>query len=72
VTGKKKAIVGIGNRVSAEKDLDEAIQFMEVSVGEISKALRETISTLEEIDKMASDLTALVQNEYQNRQQPVQ
>jgi len=72
VTGKKKAIVGIGNRLAAEKDLDEAVEFMEVSVSEISKALREAINALSEIEKMAAELTAAVQNEYQYRQQSVQ
>jgi len=68
VTGKKKAIVGIGNRFSAEKDLDEAIAFMETNVSEISKALRESMSTLSEVEKIATDLTLAVENEYRLRQ----
>jgi len=72
VTGKKKAIVGIGNRLAAEKDLDEAIEFMDASVKEISQAFRETVGTLNEIEKMAAELTAAVQNEYQYRQQSAQ
>jgi len=72
VTGKKKAIVGIGNRLSTEKDLSEAVEFMEASVSELSKALRDSISTLNEVEKMAAELTAAVQNEYQYRQQSVQ
>jgi len=72
VTGKKKAIVGIGNRMSAEKDLDEAVEFMEKGVSEISVALREAISTLNEIEKMSAELTAAIENEYQYRQQSIQ
>jgi len=72
VTGKKKAIVGIGNRLATEKDLDEAVEFMEASVKEISQALRETVGALNEIEKMAAELTVAVQNEYQHRQQSVQ
>jgi len=72
VTGKKKAIVGIGNRLSTEKDLGEAVEFMEASVGELSQALREAISTLNEVERMAAELTAAVQNEYQYRQQSIQ
>ncbi|MDR1954450.1 MAG: prefoldin subunit alpha [Candidatus Methanoplasma sp.] len=72
VTGKKKAIVGIGNRLSTEKDLDEAAEFMETGANEISKALKETMNTLGEIEKMAAELTVAIQNEYQNRQQSVQ
>ncbi|MDR0309727.1 MAG: prefoldin subunit alpha, partial [Candidatus Methanoplasma sp.] len=59
VTGKKKAIVGIGNRFSTEKDLDEAAGFMDVNANEISAALRETMGTLGEIEGMASELSAV-------------
>jgi prefoldin alpha subunit len=66
-TGSKKAIVGIGNRMSAEKDLDEAIAFMDATAEELSGALRETLDAINEIDKMASELTAAVESEYQDR-----
>ena len=72
VTGKKKAIVSIGNRISAEKDLDDAIAFMEAGVSEITQALRDTIGTLDEVEKMATQLTAVVENEYHYRQQSAQ
>ncbi|MDR0508230.1 MAG: prefoldin subunit alpha [Candidatus Methanoplasma sp.] len=72
VTGKKTAIVGIGNRLSAEKDLGEAAEFMETNVSEITKAIRETAGTLGEIEKMAAELSVAVQNEYQYRKQSVQ
>ena len=72
VTGKKTAVIGIGNRLSAEKNLDEAIEFMEAHVSEVSDALRETIGTLDEVERMAEELTAAVQNEYQYRQQSAQ
>lgn len=72
VTGKKIAIVGIGSRLSVEKDLDEAIAFMETNGNEVSEALRNAINALSEVEKMASDLTMAIQNEYQNRQDPIQ
>lgn len=72
VTGKKKAIVGIGNRLSTEKDLEEAVSFMEASANEISKALREAVSALDEVERMAEELTMAVQNEYRLMQQPTQ
>jgi prefoldin alpha subunit len=72
VTGKKTAIVGIGSRLVAEKSLDEAITFMETTAGEVSAALRDAVGTLDEVERMAGDLTAAVQNEYQHRQQSVQ
>ena len=72
ITGKKTAIVGIGNRISVEKDLDEAVTFMEASVSEITKALRDTLGTLDEIEKMSTELTNAVENEYRYRQQSAQ
>jgi len=71
-TGKKKAIVGIGNRVSAEKDLDEAIAFMDETAGELSRALKETIGTIAEIEQMANQLSMAIQSEYRQREQSVQ
>lgn len=68
VTGSRKAIVGIGNRLSAEKDLDEAAAFMDANVSEISKALRESVNALSEIERIATELTMAVQNEYRVRQ----
>ena len=72
VTDKKTAIVGIGNRISAEKDLAEAAEFMDAGVAEITAALREAITALNGVEKMAAELTAAVENEYQNRQQTMQ
>lgn len=72
VTGKKTAIVNIGSRISVEKDIDEAISFMEANGKEVSDALRNAIDTLSEVEKMASDLTMAIQNEYRNRQDMMQ
>jgi prefoldin alpha subunit len=68
VTGKKTALVGIGNRLATEKDLEEAAKYMEAYGNEVSKALRDAVSTLDEIEKVTTELTAAVQNEYQDRQ----
>lgn len=72
VTGKKTAIVNIGNRISVEKEIDEAISFMEANGKEVSDALRNAIDTLSEVEKMASDLTMAIQNEYRMRQDTMQ
>ncbi|MDR1690238.1 MAG: prefoldin subunit alpha [Candidatus Methanoplasma sp.] len=72
VTGKKKAIVGIGNRFSAEKDMDEAVTYMDKMVNDVSEALRSAIGTLNEIEAMATELTMTIQNEYRNRQLAMQ
>jgi prefoldin, archaeal alpha subunit/eukaryotic subunit 5 len=68
VTGEKKALVNIGNRISAEKSIDEAIVFIETNGKELSEALKNAVAALEEIEARASELTAAIQNEYQNRQ----
>lgn len=72
VTGKKTALVGIGNRYAVEKDIDEAIVFMDDNSKEVAETLRKALSTLEEIEKMATELTLAVQNEYQMRQDTLQ
>jgi len=67
-TGEKKAIVGVGSRMSAEKDLDGAIEFMDGSVKEISEALKRSAETMEEMELKARNLSMAVQQEYQRRQ----
>lgn len=68
-TGDKKAIVGIGNRVSAEKNIDEAVAFMEGSAKEISEALKRSGESMAEMEINANNLSMAVQQEYQRRQQ---
>ena len=68
VSGERKAIVNIGNRISAEKSLEDALGYIEESGKEVSEALKEAVETLNEVEKMASELTAAIQNEYQSRQ----
>lgn len=68
VTSSKKAIVGVGNRMSVEKSLDEAVEYMKATVEEISEALKKANETMREIDNAARGLTVAVQQEYQRRQ----
>jgi len=72
VVGEKKALINIGNRISAEKSIDEAISYMETNGKELSEALKNAVAALEEIEMRASELTAAIQNEYQSRQDSVQ
>jgi len=72
VTEKRSAIIGIGNRIHAEKSLEESAEFMAKSVDEISAALKESVATFEEIQKMTSNLSMAIETEYQSRQQSVQ
>ena len=68
VTASDKAIVGIGNRVSVEKDLDSAIKYMTANVDEISEALKKAVETLNEVETAARNLTAAINQESQRRQ----
>ena len=68
-SGSGKAIVGIGNRMSVEKDLDEAIKYMDGSVNEISEALKKVGESITEMESNARNLSLAVQQEYQRRQQ---
>jgi len=68
-SGKGKAIVGIGNRTSVEKDLDDAVKYMDGSVNEISEALKKVGESITEMEANARNLSLAVQQEYQRRQQ---
>ena len=68
-TGANKAIVGIGNRMSVEKDLDGAVAFLDQSAKEISEVLRKTGASIDEMEATARNLSSAVQQEYQRRQQ---
>lgn len=65
----KKAVVGVGSRVSLEKDLDAAVEFMKNNISELSEALKKAESAIKEVDEAARKLSAAVQQEYQRRQQ---
>ena len=67
--GGNKAIVGIGNRMSVEKDLDGAVAFLDQSVKEITEVLRKTGVSIDEMEATARNLSSAVQQEYQRRQQ---
>lgn len=69
VTASDKAIVGVGNRISVEKSLDDAVEYMKANVDEITEALKKANETIREIDGAARNLTMAVQQEYQRRQQ---
>jgi len=68
-SGSGKVIVGIGNRMSVEKDLDDAVKFMDEGVNEISEALKKVGESINEMETNARNLSLAVQQEYQRRQQ---
>lgn len=64
-----KAVVSIGNRVSVEKGLDDAIAYMESNLAEVKDALAKVNDTIREMDTAYRSLQVAVQQEYQRRQQ---
>ncbi len=69
VTSKKKAIVGIGNKVSIDMDLEQAAKYMADSVEEVQEAMKKLSDAIQEMNVKARELSLAVQQEYQRRQQ---
>ena len=67
VTAKKSAVVGIGNRVSVEKDYDDTKEYLMQSGSEIQGALERALGALQEVQQYTEQLAAAVQNEYRQR-----
>ena len=69
VTSKRKAIVGIGNKISVDMDLTDAAEYMSASAEEVSEALKKMNEAIQEMTAKAQELSLAVQQEYQRRQQ---
>ena len=69
VTSSPKAVVGIGNKVSVEKSLTDAVEYMKGNLEEITDALKKLSESMQEMDAAARNLSLAVQQEYQRRQQ---
>jgi len=69
VAEKTKVIVNVGTRVSVEKTVDEAIDFIVENGNECSETLKKAVDTMSQIEGLANDLTLAIQNEYRARQQ---
>ena len=69
VTSSPKAVVGIGNKVSVEKSLTDAVEYLKSNLAEITDALKKLNESMEEMDAAARNLYVAVQQEYQRRQQ---
>lgn len=69
VSSAPKAVVGIGNKVSVEKSLEDAIGYMKANLEEITDALKKLNESMQEMDAAARNLAVAVQQEYQRRQQ---
>ena len=69
VTSNKNVIVGIGSNISVEKDVDDAIGYMDANNAEISEALKKSADALNEAQQALTTISNAVQQEYVNRQQ---
>ncbi len=69
VSDKKDVIVGIGSKVSVEKDFPAAIQYLDSTIKELNEAVQKTIVAMQEIQSYVEELSAAIQNEYALRQQ---
>ena len=67
VSEKKKAIIGVGSKISVEKDFPEAIEYLERTTNELSDAIQKTISAMQEIQGYVEELDAAIQQEYAAR-----
>ena len=68
VAGKQEALVGVGARITLEKNLDEAVEFINANIEEITAALKKATEAINNVDSEARKLSAAVQAEYQRRQ----
>ena len=69
VTSKKNVVVGIGSNLSVEKTTEDAIQYMDGNIAEISEALKSSANALGEAQQALTSLSQAVQQEYAARQQ---
>ena len=67
VSEKKKAIIGVGSKISVEKDFPEALEYLERTTQELSDAIQKTISAMQEIQGYVEELDAAIQQEYAAR-----
>ncbi|WP_400236580.1 prefoldin subunit alpha [Methanomethylophilus alvi] len=67
VTDKKTAVVGIGNKISVDKEYSDAKDFMDRNSAEISDAIQKSVAAMQEIQQYTEDLAAAVQDEYWKR-----
>ncbi len=72
VSEKKKAVIGVGSKVSVEKDLPDALETLEATTKELNEAIQKTIGAMREIQGYVEQLTNAIQGEYSARRQQQQ
>ena len=69
VSGNRNVVVGIGSNISVEKEASDSIEYMEANGAEINEALKKSVDALNEAQNALANVTAAIQQEYNNRQQ---
>ncbi len=69
VADNKKALVGIGSGVTVERSLEEAIKTLETRINELTQASKKLTESLTMLESRSSQLSQLVQAEYDRLQQ---
>ncbi|MCQ2070798.1 MAG: prefoldin subunit alpha [archaeon] len=69
VSEKKSAVINIGNKISVEKDLNDAVAHIEKNIEEINVGLQKSLAALQEVQQYSQQLAKAVQAEYARRQQ---
>jgi prefoldin alpha subunit len=68
VANNQKALVGIGSGVTVERSLDEAIKTLETRINELAEASKKLTESLTMLEARSSQLTQVVQAEYERLQ----
>lgn len=68
VGDNERAVVGIGNRLSDEKSLEDAVAYMNASLEDIKEAYSKASEAGAELEARAQQLSAALQQSYQGQQ----
>lgn len=69
VSSKTKAVVGVGSSYSVERELDDATNFIDGNLKEISEAMKGLAETTSRIEETAQRLSMAVSQELQRRKE---
>lgn len=69
VSEKKEALVGIGNDLSIEKDLQSAKDQLDSESEQLKAAMQRAVTAMGEIRKYSESLQAAIQGEYRKRRE---
>ena len=62
------AIIGVGNKLSVERKMEDAVTYLASNISELKDALTKSKESIAELENRARQLSAAVQKAYQERQ----